>query len=175
MASKDDISLLEHLDVSQIHCLNEQHAHDLKSILSARKLNTSDSFLLSEEDDQLLLSIPFNQAVRIRTLVVHTKESAQLGPKVIKLRVNQPSIDFNEVEDANDNTFAQVIQLSEADVMNAKPIALRFVRFQSVNSLQIFVESNQGDGQETRIDAIDVRGLPVEMTKNLSGLRQEEA
>ncbi|KAI6043097.1 DUF1000-domain-containing protein [Pisolithus marmoratus] len=173
--NKENISLLEHLDISQVNCLNEQQEHNLKSIVASKKINPPDSsaYLASDADEQLLVNICFNQVVRIRTLVIKTKEVEE-GPKTIKLRVNNPSISFSDVEGAADNTFAQVIQLSAQDVTEGRPIALRFVRFQSVNSLHIFVESNQGGGEETRIDALDVLGVPVEATKDLSGLRQEE-
>lgn len=120
-----------------------------------------------------MVNICFNQAVRIRTLVIKTKEEEK-GPKNIKLRINNPSISFSDVEDAADNTFSQVVKLSREDVTEGRPIPLRFVRFQSVSSLHIFVESNQGGGDQTRIDAIDVMGIPVEATKDLSGLKEEE-
>ncbi|KIJ69643.1 hypothetical protein HYDPIDRAFT_172967 [Hydnomerulius pinastri MD-312] len=174
-AAKDDISLLEHLDASQINCLNEETGHDLKSILDSRKLNTSNAYLESGADAQLLLSIHFNQGVRIRTLIIHSKDPSR-GPKSIKLLVNKPAISFTDVESAADSSFAQVLELTEEDVRDAKQVALRFVKFRSVNSLHIFVESNQSedDDVQTRIDGIDLLGVPVEATKNLSGLRQEE-
>ena len=43
-----------------------------------------------------------------------------------------------------------------------KRIPLRFVRFQNVNSLHIFVASNQGGEEETMINSIDLFGLPVQ-------------
>ncbi|KAI6109994.1 DUF1000-domain-containing protein [Pisolithus sp. B1] len=173
--NKEDVSLLEHLDISQVNCLNEQQEHNLRSIVASKKINPPDSsvYLASDADEQLLVNICFNQVVRIRTLVIRTKVVAE-GPKTIKLRVNNPSISFSDVEGAADKTFAQVIELSAEDVTEGKPIPLRFVRFQNVNSLHIFVESNQGESEQTRIDAIDVLGVPVEATKDLSGLRQEE-
>lgn len=173
--NRDDISLLEHLDISQVNCLNEQQQHDLKSIVASRKINPPESsaYLASDADEQLLVNICFNQAVKIRTLVIKTKEEEK-GPKNIKLRINNPSISFSDVEDAADNTFPQVVKLSREDVTEGRPISLRFVRFQSVSSLHIFVESNQGGGDQTRIDAIDVMGIPVEATKDLSGLKEEE-
>ncbi|KIO13121.1 hypothetical protein M404DRAFT_560237 [Pisolithus tinctorius Marx 270] len=200
--NRDNISLLEHLDISQVNCLNEQQQHDLKSIVASRKINPPESsaYLASDADEQLLVNIcvgvafacatriisdifilrhvmyhQFNQAVRIRTLVIKTKEEEK-GPKNIKLRINNPSISFSDVEDAADNTFSQVVKLSREDVTEGRPIPLRFVRFQSVSSLHIFVESNQGGGDQTRIDAIDVMGIPVETraTKDLSGLKEEE-
>ncbi|KIL00646.1 hypothetical protein PAXRUDRAFT_821438 [Paxillus rubicundulus Ve08.2h10] len=174
-AAKDDISLLEYLDASQINCLNEETGHDLKSILVSKKLNTSSSYLESSADAQLLLSIHFNQAVGVRTLILHSKAPSR-GPKVLKILVNKPAISFTDVEDADDKTFAQIIELSEDDVEHGKPIALRFVRFKNVTGLHIFVESNQSgeDDVQTRIDGVDVLGVTVEATKNLSGLRQED-
>ena len=49
---------MEHLDVSQLNCLNEERPHDLKSIFATKKLNTSpDVYLESGADAQLLLNI----------------------------------------------------------------------------------------------------------------------
>jgi len=105
------------------------------------------------------------------------------APKEIKLVANKPSIGFEDMQDASEPEVAQVLELSEEDVSGEGKIkALRFVRFQSVSSLhvrlaclyplgtqltvlfrkKIFVKSNQGDEEETRIDSIDVFGVPVE-------------
>lgn len=52
-------SLLEHLDLLQVDCLNERHDHDLRSLVSARKINDNDSplYLESDADAQLLLTL----------------------------------------------------------------------------------------------------------------------
>jgi len=119
----------------------------------------------------------FHQTVRIKALRVHSHEPSQ-GPLVVKVLVNQPSIGFEDVQDAQEPEVAQVIQLSEEDVRVGKPVPLRFVRFQSVSSVhvsihlprdldvlepdlfsqQLFVKSNQGGLDETRIDGLDFFG-----------------
>lgn len=117
--------------------------------------------------------------MRIRSLAITCSDLSQ-APKSIKLVVNKPSLGFEDVENAQDSQVAQVIELKEDQVRHGQPIALRYVRFQSVNSLhvcwvllsgavlpllkykQIFVESNHGGGDETRIDAIDISGFPIE-------------
>ncbi|KAI0807046.1 PITH domain-containing protein, partial [Fomes fomentarius] len=152
------LSLLTHLDTPQLTCLNESPAHTLKSIVEGKKKNTGSAYVLSEADEQLLLNIPFNQTVKIRSIALQTANAAQ-APKTIRLFINKPSLTFSDVEDTDD--FVQEIELGEDDVREGKKIALRFVRFQSVTSLHIFVVSNQGGEDETRIDAIDVLGLPV--------------
>ncbi|KZP29991.1 DUF1000-domain-containing protein [Athelia psychrophila] len=168
-----DISLLEHLDLSQLNCLNESQDHTLKSILSTKSKNTTSSYLLSDADEQLLLNVAFNQAVRVRSITIKSNDAGR-APQTIKLFTNRPVLGFEDVEDASEPEAAQIIDLSSDDVKEGKPITLRFVRFQAVNSLHIFVQSNHGEEEESRIDAIDVLGVPVEATKDLSGLQNQE-
>lgn len=168
-----DPSLLEHLDLSQVNCLNEAANHALKGIVSQKKFNTTKEFLLSDADEQLLLNIEFNQVVRVRSIVIQSSNLAQ-APKSIKLFVNRSSLGFDDAEDAQEPEAAQVLELTEEQVKEGKPIQLRFVRFQAVNSLHIFVASNQGGEEETRIDAVDVFGILSGVTRDLSGLRKTD-
>ncbi|KDQ12340.1 hypothetical protein BOTBODRAFT_34634 [Botryobasidium botryosum FD-172 SS1] len=167
-----DVSLLEYLDSSQVHCLNESKDHSIQPIFQTKSKNTSDAYLLSDVDEQLLLNLTFNQTVRIRSIVLQSSSAAQ-APKLIKLFINKPSLGFEDVEDASEPEATQVLDLAEGVVAQGTPIPLRYVRFQGVNSLHIFVASNQGGEEETRIDAIDIIGLPVETT-NMSGFRKAE-
>lgn len=99
---------------------------------------------------------------------------------------NKPSLSFDDVEDGA--SVLQELELSADDVREGRRVPLRFVRFQSVNSLhvrasslpssvwfwrcagcslltgdvQIFVVSNQGGEDETRIDSIDIFGMPLQ-------------
>lgn len=61
------------------------------------------------------------------------------GPSVIKILVNRPSISFEDVEETQESEVAQVVQLSEEDIRAGKRIPLRFVRFQSVNSVHVSI------------------------------------
>ncbi|KAI0371829.1 DUF1000-domain-containing protein [Pilatotrama ljubarskyi] len=166
-----EVSLLEYLDLSQLTCLNESQEHTLKSIVADKKRNTGSAYVLSDADEQLLLTLPFNQSVKIRSIVLQTANAAQ-GPRKIRLVTNKPSLGFDDVED--EKSVVQELELSEDDVREGRKIPLRFVRFQSVNSLHIFVMSNQGDEDETRIDAIDVFGMPLMGTRDVSGLKKVE-
>ncbi|CAL1703870.1 unnamed protein product [Somion occarium] len=168
-----DKSLLEFLDTPQLNCLNEEGEHTLKALLSSKSKNTSSStYLLSDADEQLLLNIPFNQTVRVRSIVIQSSNLEQ-APKTIKLFINKESLGFEDVEDATEPEAAQIFELTEEQVEEGKPISLRFVRFQTVNSLHIFVATNGGD-DVTRIDALDILGVPVAGTRDLSGLKKTE-
>jgi hypothetical protein len=114
----------------------------------------------------------------VRGISIKCSQESQ-APKLIKIAVNNPNIGFDEVQDAVEPQVAQIIELDVETVTSGNIIPLRFVRFQSVLSLhvsaprahhvpilifffhtQIFVSSNQGAEDETRIDSIDIFGLP---------------
>lgn len=81
-----------------------------------------------------------------------------MRPKVIKLFTNRPhNLGF---DDAEGETPTQLIELSEKDWNKdgTANIPLRFVKFQNINSLVLFVESGDGDGEKTRIDRIRLIG-----------------
>jgi len=160
------------VDHSQSNCLNESTGHTLKSIIQSHK--TPGSHLLSDADEQLLLNISFHQMVKIKALKVRSHEPSQ-GPSIVKVLVNRPSIGFEDMQDAEEPEVAQVIELSKDEVSAGKRVPLRFVRFQSVNSMHLFVQSNQGGLEETRIDELDFFGsLAQPATRDLSALQRQE-
>jgi len=170
--NRPEPSLLEYLDLPQSNCLNEDEGHQLKSILSEKIRNTGDNYLQSDVDEQLLLNIHFNQRVRVRSIVLRSADPQQ-GPKKIKLLVNRTAIGFEDVQDGGE--VAQVIEeVSDDAIREGQPIPLRYVRFQSVNSLHIFVESNHGGVDQTRINSVDVLGFPVGATTDLSALNKQD-
>ena len=94
----------------------------------------------------------FNQKVRIKSLLITSKETSQ-APKKIKLFINRSAIGFEDVEDAEEPDASQVLELSEEDVKEgAAPIKLRFVRFQSVNSLHVCTLADSCDPLHTQRD-----------------------
>jgi PITH domain len=78
----------------------------------------------------------FNQAVRIKSIVLHTSNS-QEGPKLIKLLINRSALGFEDVEDAEEPEAALVHELPEDTVKEGRQVDLKFVRFQSVNILHV--------------------------------------
>jgi len=166
-------SLLEHLDIQQVNCLNEAPDHTLQSILASKAPNNISTIsLLSNADEQLLLNIAFNQTVSVRSIVIKSSVAAQ-APQSVKLFINKPSIGFEDV-DSDGAPAIQLLELSEAQVTKGELIPLNYVRFQAVNSLHIFVSSNHGNDDQTRIDAIDVLGFLASGPRDLSGLGKTE-
>lgn len=81
-----------------------------------------------------------------------------MRPKVVKLFSNR--LNNLGFDDAEGETPQQTIELSDKDWNpdGTANIPLRFVKFQRINSLVIFVESGDGDGEKVRIDRIRLIG-----------------
>ncbi|KOC61011.1 Thioredoxin-like protein 1 [Habropoda laboriosa] len=143
--------------ITEAHCecLNESDEHNFLQCLTA-----GDGYLESDCDEQLILSIVFTQTVKLHSIKI--KAPKDKGPKNIKLFINQPrTIDFDM---ADSNTSIQDLTLSPKDIEEGNPIALRYVKFQNVQNLQIFVKDNQTGSETTRIDNVAVFGSLISTT-----------
>lgn len=81
-----------------------------------------------------------------------------MRPKTIQIYPNCPHIlGFEEAEDI---IPTQSITLSEKDwdETGTATLSLRFVKFQNVTSLVIFVVDGDGEGEKVRIDRVRVIG-----------------
>ena len=74
--------------------------------------------------------------VKVRSIAIQSSVESQ-APRTIKLFINKPSLGFEDVEDATEPEAAQIVELTEDQVKNGTKIPLRFVRFQSVNSIHV--------------------------------------
>lgn len=77
-----------------------------------------------------------------------------MRPKTIKIFTNRPhNLGFDEAEDINPT---QEIEIGENDwnESGTATLGLRFVRFQNVTSVVIFVVDGDGDGEKVRVDRI---------------------
>jgi hypothetical protein len=153
-AKPESQSLLPHITSQGLSCLNESSSHPLSSILGPNRGSRGSSYLESDVDAELLISIPFLESVKLKAISIFSGVSPDQAPKEIKLFINHTSMDFG---DAESETPAQEFELKPEDVKGGK-LELRFVRFQNVRSLHILVKSNQGDEETTRIDSIDIFG-----------------
>ncbi|KAL7746965.1 hypothetical protein RI367_007677 [Sorochytrium milnesiophthora] len=143
------------IDLSQLDCLNQKQDKTVKRMLKG------ESVLESDCDEQLLINLAFNQAVKIHSIkfVAANKDAA---PKNIKLFANRLAMGF---ETAESDEATQVLELTEQDFDDATATALRFVKFQNVVSLTIFVQDNQGGEDTTIVKGLTIIGTPVETTK----------
>ncbi|GBM76131.1 Thioredoxin-like protein 1 [Araneus ventricosus] len=90
------------------------------------------------------------------------KKVVNNGPKTLKLFINQPrTLDFDQ---ADSSEPVQILELKPEDLTGEKPILLRYVKFQNVQNLQIFVKDNQTGAETTRINHLAIIGSTISMT-----------
>ncbi|KAF2015896.1 DUF1000-domain-containing protein [Aaosphaeria arxii CBS 175.79] len=128
----------------------------------------------SDVDEQLMLYIPFTSTLKVHTIQITSlpptsndddddddddDDEAPVRPKTVHIYTNkQHNLGFEEAEDI---TATQTIELKPSD-WDAKTgtakLELRFVKFQSVSSLVLFVADGEGESEKTRIDRIHIIG-----------------
>lgn len=165
-----------HIDLSGLilksgtECLNESDDHTLQDAL----VPGTGSFLESDCDEQLIISIAFNQNVKLHSLKIQAPQDQ--GPKTIKIFVNQPkTLDFDQ---ADSMEAVQMLELTAKDLAFKEPIPLRFVKFQNVSNIQLFVKDNQSGAETTIIQHLAIIGSPMSTTnmndfKRIAGKKGE--
>jgi hypothetical protein len=129
---------------------------------AASGAEASKDWIESDVDNQLMLYVPFMANLKIHTIHITScvsgdsdDDEAPVRPKTVHIWTNrQHNLGFEEAEDI---PATQVIELKESDwdteTATAK-LELRFVKFQNVYSIVLFVADGDGDSERTRIDRI---------------------
>lgn len=168
-AVKGHMDLTTFIEKNGCECLNEADGHTL-----AHALTSKGGYLESDCDEQLIIMIAFNQVVKIHSLKINGP--ADKGPKTVKIFMNQPkSLDFDSAESMES---IQTLQLGPEDIQSGAIVPLRFVKFQNVTSVTLFVKDNQGATDTTQIDHLAFIGSPAISTnmaefKRIAGKKGE--
>ncbi|KAJ2002335.1 hypothetical protein GGI04_003379 [Coemansia thaxteri] len=148
----------------QSECLNQSDDNPMENIFTE-----GDSVLESDVDEQLVLHIAFNQPIKLHSIVL--KAPIDRAPKTVKLFVNRMDIGF---DDAESSEATQEIEMTEDMYKSGGVVNLRYVRFQNVSSLSLFVADNLGGDDVTAISQLAFVGTAVD-TANVSDIRQGES
>jgi len=120
----------------------------------------------SDTDEQLMLFMPFQSTLKVHTIQITSlpqqseddDDDIPMRPKTIKLYSNRPHIlGFEEAEDI-EATQSITISPTDWDSTGTAIIPLRFVKFQYVTSLVLFVEDGEGPGEKVRVDRVRIIG-----------------
>lgn len=123
-------------------------------------------FCQSDDDEQLILTVPFKQIVNLTSVAIQGPADGT-APKTVKIFVNKPNLSFDNCGKKATATFA----LTAAQVASGEVIELDFTQFQNVRVVSFFVDDNQGGGDVTNVSKIVVNGTPVHTT-NMSELKK---
>lgn len=162
--------MLEHIDFSNLECLNEKHGHTAANALKQGYREDDGLFCESDTDEQLLFNIPFQQKVKVQSITIKGPADGT-GPKSVKLFVNRASMGFSDVDSV---PAAHAVELTPQQIDAGEPIVLKLAKFGNVTQLSVFVESNQGDEETTKVTKIGLAGWAGEVFNVAEIKKQEE-
>lgn len=85
----------------------------------------------------------------------------ELNPTKIHIYVNRENLGFEDCEDVDPT---QSLELTAADLKeDSEAILLKFVKFQRVKSITLFIEDNAG-GEVTALGGLKIYGRPTANT-----------
>lgn len=158
------VSLNSKLDLKQLELLNATDDSSVRSLFEV----DSKAVIESDSDEQLMIYAPFQESIKAHTIVIRANE-VHFAPSQLRLYVNRPNIlSFDDVDSL---PATQCMNEISYDDKGVALVTLRFVKFQKVNSIVIFVERNIGGGEVTKLCSIEFLG-EVSPT-NSSGIVQK--
>ncbi|KAJ1732495.1 hypothetical protein LPJ72_003394 [Coemansia sp. Benny D160-2] len=167
--SKSAHGVIGHSDVTSMvvkkesDCLNQNDDHPLENVFTE-----GDSVLESDVDEQMIIHVSFRKPIKLHSIML--KAPLDKAPKNIRLFANSIAIGFDDVDGIE---ATQSIEMSESMYKNGGVVNLRYVRFQNIFSLSIFVEDNLDGDDVTAISQLAFIGTAVDIA-NMSEIRQDE-
>ena len=112
-----------------------------------------------------MITIAFKSTTKVHSFQIDAPDDDR-APKGVKLFVNCKTLGF---DDAESRPAEQELELTPEQF--GSRIELRFVKFQSVQTLTFFIHSNQGDGDVSAISGLRLWGTSV-ATTNMSEFKR---
>jgi len=152
-------------------------------LLKGKATTEKKDWVESDTDEQLMMYLPFQSMLKVHTIQVGFRllgkfigllissiqitslpptseddDEVPMRPKTIQIYPNRPHIlGFEEAEDI---PATQTITLKDSDwdSTGTATIPLRFVKFQNVTSLVLFIVDGEGSGERVRVDRFRIIG-----------------
>lgn len=192
---EDDIgvSLQKYVNMPQVYCLNEHTANAGKSILKpfVDRLSTEPNLRSPEDDDdlELLMHIPFSEAVSIKTMTVsgratvyrphgdQSDEGATSAPYTCKVFCNRADLDFDTARELEPDAKFEIMppehdQFAEAAALsidNREGASLDYPlrpasKFKYCSSITLFFGDNYAQKMAEAEGNYDEDVIPTEIT-----------
>eukprot|EP00560_Eucampia_antarctica_P007989 CAMPEP_0197824222 /NCGR_PEP_ID=MMETSP1437-20131217/1507_1 /TAXON_ID=49252 ORGANISM="Eucampia antarctica, Strain CCMP1452" /NCGR_SAMPLE_ID=MMETSP1437 /ASSEMBLY_ACC=CAM_ASM_001096 /LENGTH=187 /DNA_ID=CAMNT_0043423765 /DNA_START=125 /DNA_END=688 /DNA_ORIENTATION=- len=127
----------------------------------------------SDADEQLIIHMEFNEFVKVHSIKLtefNRGANPEELPTKVHIYVNRNNMGFEDTEDLDPT---QSFELTAGDLKeDADPICLKFVKFQRVRSITLFVEDNAG-GDVSALGGLQVFGKNV-ATTNMNEFKKQE-
>ena len=157
--------LLESIHWSGCEVLNATKTDAVSSLLKQGLRDQELMIVESDADEQLLISIAFKAKVKVHSMAIKAPADGR-APKSLKLFVNKPSMDCSDGESM---VADQEIELSAEQL--GERLELKFVKFQNVDRLTLFIHANQGAEDSTALSGIKLWGAGLAQT-NMSEFKR---
>jgi hypothetical protein len=144
-----------------------QEEHDEK------KLNDKFGSLRSDPDidEQLLIKLQFTEKVKIQSIrfeasvpsyYKNDKEAGVSGPAQVLVFVNNLNLTFADVDTT---TPTDEFRLKKDDLLKGTELKVKYVKYQSVDSICLFIKRNIGKTPITEVNFLEITGFAVESMK----------
>eukprot|EP01112_Ceratiomyxa_fruticulosa_P021402 TRINITY_DN750_c0_g1_i1.p1 TRINITY_DN750_c0_g1~~TRINITY_DN750_c0_g1_i1.p1 ORF type:complete len:206 (+),score=43.57 TRINITY_DN750_c0_g1_i1:172-789(+) len=149
-----EFSLFQSIAVEQTRALNEKISGSVRSVFKPwDKRLEKETFMESNDDDpELILYIPFNGVVKLRSIIVIGGEDGT-SPSKLRIFTNREDIDFSN---ASDIAPIQEFDLHE-DPTGQVEYTPRVAKFTNISSLTFHIPTNFG-ADFTKIYYIGLKG-----------------
>ncbi|KAJ0982465.1 hypothetical protein J5N97_010720 [Dioscorea zingiberensis] len=164
---RGQVDLIDFVDWSGVECLNQSNTHPFVNAMKQGYRDDDGLHLESDSDEQLLIYIPFTQVIKLHSILIKGPEEE--GPRTVKLFANKEHMGFSNV---NDYPPSDSVVLSPEN-LEGKPVIVKYVKFQNVRSLTIFVEDNQSGNDISKVHKVILYGTTVDTT-NMKDLKKIE-
>jgi len=166
------------MDLDRATCLNEEVQNSGRAILKLHedRLTATPSLQSPPDDPELLLTIPFTEAVTCQSICIASiggsdgdngdgdgdgDEQPKAAPRIIKLFCDRENMDFETAREMDPAMKLELLPPHHMPEAGTIDYPLRPAgRFQNISSLSMFVESNYDETQEagTVITYVGVKG-----------------
>jgi len=151
-------------DIKDMIDMPECYARNVAPGFPISNLFIGDSTLgcKSDADEQLILHIPFTQFVKIHSIQLtefNNGSEPESRPTLIKIYANRCNLGFEDVMDVDPT---HIVELDGSGSFK-EPFPLKFVKFQRVSSLTLFIEDNDG-GDVSALGGLKLFGKSVATT-----------
>lgn len=155
--SGQPIDLVLKLDKQKCYAKNEAAGYPWSNLF----MGDSRLGFKSDADEQVILHLAFNEFVKIKSIhfiAFNNGIDPELNPSKVHLYVNRENLGFEDFEDVDPQ---QTLHLTSEDLKEtADPVPLKYVLFQRVTCLTIFIEDNQG-GEITALGGLRLVGRSI--------------
>jgi len=181
-APRNYVDITDQVDVLNLDFLNlDSETSDKRTVFASSKPSAlagksaaaageKKDWIESDTDEQLMLFIPFQSTLKLHSLHITSilpsssdddDDETPMRPKSLKFYTNRSHVlGFDE---ADDTPSTQEISLKPSDwdpKTGTAKVELRFVKFQNISSLVVFVVDGEGDAEseKVRIDRVRLFG-----------------